>query len=327
MKVNSNPQNAYSHVATYAEKRANKRHENRARLATRVVKPVQSDVSKPSAASVPAWLRGGGFALAAILFHGTLTFILMSFGAHTKVQTNEDKVVFRVVEPPQEKRPEKQPEPEAEAKADIPEETAALEPMPEVTPPKEIKPRRIRMAKADPVNRAEKEPEPQPRKRAVVGITMSSTVTGGTGPAYAVGNTRMGATGAVQTKEKIEKLSKGKLSGPGGGNGTATVNRKATFIPTVTSNFTRPKRLSSADLSYPPELKSRGIEGNVVVLIVIDEKGAVQKVRILKSSGYREFDEAALKAAKKELYSPAQRDGEAVEYNLKYTYRFRMKGA
>jgi TonB family protein len=174
---------------------------------------------------------------------------------------------------------------------------------------------------------AEPDVPPEPAKRAVVGIEMSSTVKGGAGPAYAVGNTRMGATASVQSQEKIEKLTRGKQSGKGGGEVAAPTNRKATFIPTVSSNFTRPKRIQSVDLPYPPALKSKGIEGNVMVLIVIDEKGSVQKVRILKSSGYREFDEAAMKAARKELYSPARRDGQAVEYNLKYTYRFRMKGA
>ncbi|MBN2715866.1 MAG: energy transducer TonB, partial [Deltaproteobacteria bacterium] len=180
-----------------------------------------------------------------------------------------------------------------------------------------------------PVNMTNQQPEAAPGRRAMVGITMSSTVTGGSGPAYAVGNTRMGTTAQVQSAEKIEVLGKGRVSGAGGESEpqAPAINRPATFIPTVSSNFSRPKRLSEVALPYPQELKSKGIEGNVMVLIVIDEKGVVQKVRILKSSGYREFDEAALKAAREEVYSPAVKDGKAVEYNLKYTYRFRMKGA
>ena len=65
----------------------------------------------------------------------------------------------------------------------------------------------------------------------------------------------------------------------------------------------------------------------MVVLIVIDTAGKVQKVRVIKSSGYPEFDQAARDAARAELFTPARRDGAPVEYNLKYTYRFRIKGA
>jgi TonB family protein len=72
-------------------------------------------------------------------------------------------------------------------------------------------------------------------------------------------------------------------------------------------------------------LKAQGIEGNVVVMIRIGPNGKVEGVRILKSSGHAELDAAARKAAKTESFSPAKRNGEPVDYDLKYTYRFRIK--
>ncbi len=307
----------------YAERRRQQRMTAATRLSERVKRPVVEQTAPPRKKGIPSWMTGGGFLIAALALHSVITGVLLAFEENGETVQRTEKVVFQVVEPEPRMPDAIEPEPEPEEPIDV----AVPDPEPPAVLEKQIKTRRVRMAKADPVNRQEPEVKPEPARRAVVGIEMSSTVKGGAGPAYAVGNTRMGATAASQSFEKIEKLTKGTQSGTGGGDVAATSNRKATFIPTVSSNFTRPKRLQSVDLPYPPSLKSKGIEGNVVVLIVIDEQGTVQKVRILKSSGYREFDEAAMKAAQKELYSPAQRDGQAVEYNLKYTYRFRMKGA
>lgn len=327
----------------YASRRADRREEAAARLAGRVVNPV-SAVPEQSVKRLPGWVAFGVFGGLAILVHAiAVGALLASDGGDSQTKTDSEKVVFRVVEtpqPPEQPRaPEAAPKPEPAA---VPVQVVAPAVAPRIVeqpaPRRERKavqrrdrPNPGRMATSDPVNQDASDPAPSARKRAVVGITMESTVTGGSGPAYAVGNTRMGSTAAVQSSQKIEKLTKSRQRSGSGGSGSkevaAPVNKAATFIPTVSSNFTRPKRLSSVELPYPPELRQKGIEGNVMVLIVINEQGEVQKVRILKSSGYEAFDQAALNAAKKELYSPAKRDGKAVEYNLKYTYRFRIKGA
>ena len=47
-------------------------------------------------------------------------------------------------------------------------------------------------------------------------------------------------------------------------------------------------------------------------------------MKILKSSGHPELDEAARKAALAESFEPASRDGVAIPYTLSYTYRFRL---
>jgi len=334
-----NPGNNSKPVA-YAERRRQKRLVAAARLNGRISKPVVEQVSPAKKTRIPTWLGGSGFFVAALALHLGITGVLLAMETKGELVKRSEKVVFQVVEKepdlPEPLAPEPMaPQPiasESEPEPEMVEPTRVVEkePVKREIPGKQVKKRRVRVANADPVNMSAADVPPETVRRAVVGIEMSSTVKGGSGPAYAVGNTRMGATASVQSREKVEKLTRGKQAveaGPGKGEVAAPTNRIATFIPTVSSNFTRPKRLQSVELPYPPALKSKGIEGNVVVLIVIDEQGTVQKVRILKSSGYREFDEAAMKAAQKELYSPAQRDGQAVEYNLKYTYRFRMKGA
>lgn len=306
----------------YAAQKAERRKAAAINLARRVDNPVSTTVPEVLTKELPAWW-GTVFFLLALLIHGIVVGVLMAFGKDGAERSGTSTAVFTVVDLPTETIAEEEPEiPEPELKVEVesvPIVAVANKPL----PPK--KNRRPKVIKADPVDRTPLESKPAIQNRAVIGIAMSSTVTGGSGPSYAVGNSRMGATGSIQTTQKIKSLQKGKSSGSAADNPRLIANKKATFIPTISSNFTKPKRISAVDLPYPSTLKSKGVEGNVVVLIVIDEKGTVQKVRILKSSGYREFDEAALKSARKELYRPARRDGEAVEYNLKYTYRFRMK--
>lgn len=166
-------------------------------------------------------------------------------------------------------------------------------------------------------------PTDTPPPRKVVGISFESTVTGGNGPAMAVGNTRMGQTAerAVDPSQ-VKSAQGGKYRGPG----TAPTNQAAAAIPSDTVSLVKPKRLSSRAPDYPSLLKAQGIEGDVAVLIRIAPDGNVLDARVIKGSGQSAFDEAALDAAKKERFSPAQRNGEAIEYTLKYTYRFRVTG-
>ena len=131
-----------------------------------------------------------------------------------------------------------------------------------------------------------------------------------------MGETVKRASGASD----LPALPKGRTSGEVG-----SPNRVATNIPTTGVTLTKPKRLSALKPEYPSVLKAQGIEGNVVVLVSIDEKGRVTRVRIIKGSGYEAMDTSAKNAAQKERFSPATRNGEPIAYTLKYTYRFRVR--
>ena len=52
--------------------------------------------------------------------------------------------------------------------------------------------------------------------------------------------------------------------------------------------------------------------------------GKVSDVKIVKGARYREFDKAAERAAKRERFEPATRNGVPVAHTIKYTYRFRL---
>jgi TonB family protein len=67
-------------------------------------------------------------------------------------------------------------------------------------------------------------------------------------------------------------------------------------------------------VEYPPALFARGIEGNVVLRLFVDEAGnlAPDSTRVAESSGYPALDSAALAAAGRLRFAPALRNGAPV---------------
>lgn len=58
------------------------------------------------------------------------------------------------------------------------------------------------------------------------------------------------------------------------------------------------KKLDKAGQYYPAEAIARGIEGEVHVLMIIDENGKVSAARVEQGSGHAILDEAALRAVR-----------------------------
>jgi protein TonB len=80
------------------------------------------------------------------------------------------------------------------------------------------------------------------------------------------------------------------------------------------------KKLDDAGQFYPPEAIARGLEGEVLVLIVIDESGHVSGARVEQGSGHRILDDAALRAVRSLRSLPADAPREAL-----LPVRFRLR--
>lgn len=65
------------------------------------------------------------------------------------------------------------------------------------------------------------------------------------------------------------------------------------------------QQLERAGQFYPPEAIARGLEGEVAVLLVIDEAGKVVAARVEQGSGHALLDEAALRAVRSLTSLPA----------------------
>jgi protein TonB len=81
------------------------------------------------------------------------------------------------------------------------------------------------------------------------------------------------------------------------------------------------------NLIYPAIARRAGIEGTVYLELIIDSKGVVQRIRILKEDPEgRGFGEAAVKAFDGLRCSPAESNGRAVGVYYRYPIRFQLRG-
>lgn len=85
----------------------------------------------------------------------------------------------------------------------------------------------------------------------------------------------------------------------------------------------RPKKTIRPE--YPRLSRLRGEQGDVIVEIIVNERGTVDEVTVVASSGYSELDAAAVKAAKAAKFNPARADGAAVRSTARLTLNFQLK--
>jgi protein TonB len=103
----------------------------------------------------------------------------------------------------------------------------------------------------------------------------------------------------------------------------ATPARKPspTAAATWTQAVTRHLRdLQERGLFYPEDAITRGLEGEVLVLMIIDEGGRVVAARVEQGSGHRVLDDAALHAVRSLRSLPADAPREAL-----LPVRFRLR--
>jgi protein TonB len=85
-----------------------------------------------------------------------------------------------------------------------------------------------------------------------------------------------------------------------------------------------PELLQDFKAEYPVQAKKDGIEGEVVMLLTIDQFGKVALVKKISGPGHG-LDEAALGAAKKFKFKPATFHGESVATEIRYVYSFEIE--
>jgi protein TonB len=236
--------------------------------------------------------------LGSLAVHGATVAVGLALGTGL-LGPRREEVKIEMRERPREPPPESKPEPPQIEKPTRPAPKVAKSPPPPAAPPPK--------AKVAPVR--------------VVGLSLESTGEGGDGPAFAVGDTRMGETDktAVAPKESAPPPPAAAAPGP------ARSNQAASHLPVAGIKYEKPKPRKTPEPEYPAELKSQGLEADVMVLASIDVDGKVTSVKVIKGSPYPAFDEAARVAVLTYEYEPATRDGVATTYQLSFTVRFRLK--
>lgn len=75
---------------------------------------------------------------------------------------------------------------------------------------------------------------------------------------------------------------------------------------------------------YPPREMIQGIEGNVTVELLVNEKGAVEDAWVLAAHGPKSFEDASLAAVKQFLFKPPEENGRPIPMWIRFDIRFRF---
>ncbi len=81
------------------------------------------------------------------------------------------------------------------------------------------------------------------------------------------------------------------------------------------------------NLKYPEIARKAGVEGTVIIQVLIDEKGRVIKTKVLKSLGNNGCDEAAISAIRKTRWKPAMQRDKPVKVWVSIPVIFKLKNA
>ena len=94
------------------------------------------------------------------------------------------------------------------------------------------------------------------------------------------------------------------------------------------TTVTQPIALSESNpVKYPLALWDQRIEGETVLLVHVDERGAVDSTRIEKESGHVAFDSAASAGARLMRFTPGKRGDRYVAMWTRMPIRFSMDSA
>lgn len=85
-----------------------------------------------------------------------------------------------------------------------------------------------------------------------------------------------------------------------------------------------PKVISRGVLEYPPEAKTKGIQGYVIVKIQVGPSGAAEDIRIAESQPAGFFDQAVLKSVRSWRFEPGLVAGQVASAWISQKVRFEL---
>lgn len=121
------------------------------------------------------------------------------------------------------------------------------------------------------------------------------------------------------TENKIEKNQLAGKQTSGRADPKATATKSAESEPVFNANY-----LNNPAPYYPQSAKRKGIQGKVLLSVVVKIDGTADSVKIARSSGSSDLDEAALDAVKQWKFIPAHRGSQSVQANVIVPVEFKI---
>lgn len=104
-----------------------------------------------------------------------------------------------------------------------------------------------------------------------------------------------------------------------------TVSNTGKDVSTVEQVRRNVKPLQQTAPFYPPGALRRKQEGTVLLHVQVGGNGKVRQIKLAQSSGFEALDTAAEQAVREWVFSPAYRNGEAVESWVEAPITFRIQ--
>jgi periplasmic protein TonB len=204
----------------------------------------------------------------------------------------------------------------------------AVTPKPVVTtarreePPKELTP--VTPPVVPPPPPVEREPEPLPSKVLVAPVVIAAadtreregTIEHGRGEAQSQGAGVGGGAGTGQGPGNGEGLGSGIGDGAGGGTGGGPYRPGSGIDP--------PRLLREVKADYTDDGRRRGLQGDVVLEIVVRRDGSVGEVTLLQGLGAG-LDQRAIAAVRQWRFDPARRRGTPVDVIVEVAVEFTLR--
>jgi TonB family protein len=116
------------------------------------------------------------------------------------------------------------------------------------------------------------------------------------------------------------------VAGPGAAAPVAAAPGQEAAVPVAKPVVVPPRLIYFHEAVYPEAARKQKLAADVPLRLVIEVDGSVGKAEVLEPVG-NGLDEAAVEAAKRFVFTPAQRNGVAVAAAIQYLYRFSAEGA
>lgn len=106
---------------------------------------------------------------------------------------------------------------------------------------------------------------------------------------------------------------------------TPAIAQSVDSVSDVVAKFdTPPRPVKTKAPEYPHDLRSQGVAGIVVVVVVIDESGKVLACEVTKASN-EQFKDPALTAMRAWVFEPAKVAGKAVRSKVSIPLKFEVE--
>jgi protein TonB len=122
-----------------------------------------------------------------------------------------------------------------------------------------------------------------------------------------------------ENKNNLTKLKSTSKSTSGKTADNAIAQNSADIIPVFDA-----KHLNNPSPTYPEMARQRGIEGDVLLKVLVSSQGKALRVEIIKSSGSQMLDFSAQDTIKNWRFIPASLDNQAVEASVIVPISFKI---